>query len=64
METKLSPSTSGGATSPVETRTIAKEAYIYGFPMVDNCRIQYAYFGQCLRVIGHQKTVIRLFIAV
>jgi len=25
-------------------RAIAKEAYIYGFPMVDNYRIQYAYF--------------------
>ena len=23
---------------------IAKEAYIYGFPRVDNCRVQYAYF--------------------
>jgi hypothetical protein len=27
-----------------DARTIAKEAYIYGFPMVDNYRIQYAYF--------------------
>ena len=27
-----------------EARTIAKEAYVYGFPMVDNYRIQYAYF--------------------
>ncbi|MGR8960997.1 DUF1254 domain-containing protein [Rhizobium leguminosarum] len=27
-----------------EARTIAKEAYIYGFPMVDNYRIQHAYF--------------------
>jgi hypothetical protein len=27
-----------------EARAIAKEAYIYGFPMVDNYRIQYAYF--------------------
>ena len=27
-----------------EAREIAKEAYIYGFPMVDNYRIQYAYF--------------------
>ena len=25
-------------------RAIAKEAYIYGFPMVDNYRIQHAYF--------------------
>src|SRR5688572_31159360 len=27
-----------------EARAIAKEAYIYGEPMVDNYRIQYAYF--------------------
>lgn len=27
-----------------DVRTIAKEAYIYGFPMVDNYRIQHAYF--------------------
>jgi hypothetical protein len=32
------------AVSPAEARTIAKEAYIYGFPMVDNYRIQHAYF--------------------
>lgn len=30
--------------TPSETRQIAKEAYIYGFPMVDSYRIQYAYF--------------------
>jgi hypothetical protein len=27
-----------------QIRDIAKQAYIYGFPMVDNYRIQYAYF--------------------
>jgi hypothetical protein len=27
-----------------EARAIAKEAYIYGFPMVGGYRIQYAYF--------------------
>lgn len=27
-----------------ETRTIARDAYIYGFPVVDNYRVQYAYF--------------------
>jgi hypothetical protein len=32
------------ALSPAEARSIAKEAYTYGFPMVDNYRIQYAYF--------------------
>lgn len=30
--------------NPAEARTIAKEAYIYGFPMVDSYRIQNAYF--------------------
>jgi hypothetical protein len=28
-----------------EARAIAKEAYIYGFPLVDNYRIQYSYFA-------------------
>ena len=30
--------------SPEEARAIAKEAYIYGFPIVDNYRIQHAYW--------------------
>jgi hypothetical protein len=30
--------------TPEEARAIAKEAYIYGFPMVDSYRIQHAYF--------------------
>src|SRR5271166_3641903 len=30
--------------TPEEARTIAKEAYIYGFPMVDSYRIEHAYF--------------------
>jgi hypothetical protein len=30
--------------SPDEARAIAKEAYIYGFPIVDDYRIQHAYF--------------------
>lgn len=30
--------------SPEEARSIAKEAYIYGYPMVDGYRVQYAYF--------------------
>ena len=29
--------------SPAEVRAIAKEAYVYGFPMVDSYRIQHAY---------------------
>jgi hypothetical protein len=31
-------------TTPAEARTIAKEAYIYGSPMVDSYRVTYAYF--------------------
>jgi len=30
--------------SPADARAIAKEAYIYGFPLVDSYRIQYSYF--------------------
>jgi hypothetical protein len=30
--------------SPAEARAIAKEAYLYGFPLVDSYRIQYKYF--------------------
>jgi hypothetical protein len=30
--------------TPAEAREIAKAAYVYGFPMVDNYRVQYAYF--------------------
>lgn len=30
--------------SPVEARAIAREATVYGFPMVDSYRVQYTYF--------------------
>src|SRR5437773_1856863 len=30
--------------TPTEARAIAKEAYVYGFPLVDSYRIQYSYF--------------------
>ena len=33
-----------GTVTPAEARSIAREAYIYGYPMVDSYRIQYAYF--------------------
>jgi hypothetical protein len=40
-----SPATSAGEPpTPEHVRTIAKEAYIYGFPMVDDYRVQYSYF--------------------
>jgi hypothetical protein len=32
------------AVSPEQIREIAKEAYVYGFPLVDNYRIQHSYF--------------------
>ena len=31
--------------TPAEARAIAKEATIYGFPLVDNYRVQYSYFA-------------------
>ena len=36
--------TAAPAVTPAEARDIAKEAYIYGYPLVDNYRIQYAYY--------------------
>lgn len=36
--------TTAKALTPAEARAIAKEAYVYGFPLVDNMRIQYSYF--------------------
>jgi hypothetical protein len=30
--------------SPTEARAIVKEAYVYGYPLVDSYRLQYAYF--------------------
>ncbi|HEV7853792.1 MAG TPA: cell envelope protein, partial [Mycobacterium sp.] len=35
---------SPAAVTPEAARAIAKEAYIYGFPMVDSYRVQYSYF--------------------
>ena len=32
------------AVTPEEARVIAKEATIYGFPLVDNYRVMYSYF--------------------
>src|SRR5579862_6301629 len=32
------------AVSPAEARAIAKDAYVYGYPLVDNYRVEYAYF--------------------
>jgi hypothetical protein len=44
-EPTTSPSTPAPAgVTPDQARAIAKDAYIYGFPMVDNYRVQYGYF--------------------
>ena len=42
--TAATPSPGPSAPTVEEVRAIAKEAYIYGFPMVDNYRIQHSYF--------------------
>lgn len=34
----------GDQPTPEEARAIAREAYVYGFPLVDSYRIQYTYF--------------------
>jgi len=41
---KSIPAFAQAGISPAEARGIAKEAYVYGFPIVDNYRIQYGYF--------------------
>lgn len=40
----ITPARAQASASPEEARAIAKDAYIYGFPMVDSYRIQYGYF--------------------
>ena len=41
---KSSPPPTSAAVTPEQARAIAKEAYVYGFPLVDNHRVMYAYF--------------------
>ncbi len=41
---RFSGANAQGVVSPAEARAIAKEAYVYGFPLVDSYRIQYDYF--------------------
>ncbi len=40
----FTPAHAQTAVSPAEARAIAKEAYIYGYPMVDAYRVQYDFF--------------------
>jgi hypothetical protein len=41
---RLTAANAQGGVSPAEARAIAKEAYIYGFPVVDSYRIMHTYF--------------------
>jgi hypothetical protein len=40
----IGPARAEAPLTPAEARSIAKEAYIYGYPIVDNYRINFAYF--------------------
>lgn len=40
----IGPASAEAPLTPAEARRIAKEAYIFGYPMVDNYRINFAYF--------------------
>ncbi len=40
----LNATTRAADITPAQARAIVKEAYVYGFPLVDNYRIQYGYF--------------------
>ncbi len=40
----FTPARAQASVTPAEARVIAKEAYIYGYPMVDSYRIAHAYF--------------------
>ena len=42
--TSSAPPPAAAEVTPEQARAIAKEAYIYGFPLVDNYRVQYSYF--------------------
>jgi hypothetical protein len=41
---KSPPPPTPAAVTPDQARAIAKDAYIYGFPIVDNYRVMYSYF--------------------
>ena len=45
------------ALKPDEARAIAKEAYVYGFPLVDNYRIQHSYFVDRAGKVGFREAV-------
>jgi hypothetical protein len=41
---RLSAARAQAGITPAEARAVAREAYVYGFPLVDSYRIQYNYF--------------------
>jgi hypothetical protein len=41
---RFSPVLAQASVTPADARAIAKEAYVYGFPIVDNYRIQHTYW--------------------
>ena len=43
-EVTSTPTPPTGSVTPAQAREIARDAYVYGFPMVDSYRIQYSYF--------------------
>lgn len=43
-ESAAPPTEQAAPPTPAEVRAIAKDAYIWGFPLVDNYRVQYSYF--------------------
>jgi hypothetical protein len=42
--TAAQPQPAAGAITAIEARAIAREAYVYGFPLVDNYRVLHSYF--------------------
>jgi hypothetical protein len=56
-----SADSSAVALTKEEARAIAKDAYIYGFPLVDNYRIQYGYFVDTTTFLAYTRQRIRRF---
>jgi hypothetical protein len=44
LSQSASPAKKGEGVTPAEARAIGKEAYIWGYALVDDHRIQYPYF--------------------
>lgn len=58
--------TSKEPSTPAEARAIAQEAYLYGFPIVDNMRIHYRYFvdvrdPECKAPYNHLFNIARVY---